>query len=160
AAIAGGFIALPISDQLTANELGLLLEDSGAAALATILPLPIGLATVGIDVIEADEIATLLKWAPRRSFAATHRNDPAFLIYTSGTTARPKGVLHAHRSVLGRVPMYQGWYGISDQDRMLHAGAFNWTFTLGVGLTDPWANGATALVATGEKRPELWPGAI
>jgi acyl-coenzyme A synthetase/AMP-(fatty) acid ligase len=43
---------------------------------------------------------------------------------------------------------------------MLHAGAFNWTFTLGVGLTDPWANGATAIVCTGDKRPELWPGLI
>jgi acyl-coenzyme A synthetase/AMP-(fatty) acid ligase len=56
--------------------------------------------------------------------------------------------------------MYQGWYGIRDDDRMLHAGAFNWTFTLGVGLTDPWANGATAIVCIGDKAPELWPGVI
>jgi acetyl-CoA synthetase len=27
-------------------------------------------------------------------------------------------------------------------------------------LTDPWANGATAIVCTGDKRPELWPGLI
>ncbi len=56
--------------------------------------------------------------------------------------------------------MYQGWYGITPDDRMLHAGAFNWTFTLGVGLTDPWANGATAIVCTGDKAPELWPTLI
>ena len=49
--------------------------------------------------------------------------------------------------------MYQGWYGIGASDRMLHAGAFNWTFTLGTGLTDPWANGATAIIYTGEKDP-------
>jgi acyl-coenzyme A synthetase/AMP-(fatty) acid ligase len=48
--------------------------------------------------------------------------------------------------------MYQGWYGITSQDRVLHAGAFNWTYTLGVGLTDPWANGATAIVYTGKER--------
>ena len=35
AAIAGGFVALPLSDQLTTPELGTLLEDSGAAAIAT-----------------------------------------------------------------------------------------------------------------------------
>jgi acyl-coenzyme A synthetase/AMP-(fatty) acid ligase len=43
---------------------------------------------------------------------------------------------------------------------MLHAGAFNWTFTLGTGLTDPWANGATAIVYTGEKDPAVWPRLI
>lgn len=56
--------------------------------------------------------------------------------------------------------MYQGWYGIGPQDRMLHAGAFNWTFTLGSGLTDPWANGATAIIYTGEKSPDVWPRLI
>ncbi|SLN60286.1 Benzoate--CoA ligase [Roseisalinus antarcticus] len=29
---------------------------------------------------------------------------------------------------------------------MMHAGAFNWTFTLGTGLLDPWTIGATALI--------------
>lgn len=56
--------------------------------------------------------------------------------------------------------MYQGWYGIGASDRMLHAGAFNWTFTLGTGLTDPWANGATAIIYTGEKDPAVWPRLI
>jgi acyl-coenzyme A synthetase/AMP-(fatty) acid ligase len=56
--------------------------------------------------------------------------------------------------------MYQGWYGIGAGDRMLHAGAFNWTFTLGTGLTDPWANGATAIIYTGEKDASLWPRLI
>ena len=54
--------------------------------------------------------------------------------------------------------MYQGWYGIAPSDRLMHAGSFNWTYTLGTGLTDPWANGATAIVYTGEKDPALWPG--
>ena len=102
----------------------------------------------------------MLKHPTRLDYALTLPDDPAFMVYTSGTTARSKGVLHAHRSAWGRRPMYQGWYGIGPDDRMLHAGAFNWTFTLGVGLTDPWANGATAIVCTGDKRPELWPGLI
>jgi acetyl-CoA synthetase len=93
-------------------------------------------------------------------YAATKADDPAFLVYTSGTTAAPKGVLHAQRSAWGRRPMYDGWYGISAADRVMHAGAFNWTYTLGVGLTDPWANGATTLIYTGEKDPALWPGLI
>jgi acetyl-CoA synthetase len=94
------------------------------------------------------------------SYAFTKADDPAFLIYTSGTTSRPKGVLHAHRSVLGRRPMVEGWYGLSAEDRVLHAGAFNWTYTLGTGLSDPWANGATAIVTTGRKDPAAWPQLI
>lgn len=42
--------------------------------------------------------------------------------------------------------MWDGWYGLSESDRLLHAGAFNWTYTLGTGLMDPWAHGATALI--------------
>jgi acetyl-CoA synthetase len=166
-AIAGGFIALPVSENLTAPELAALLEDSGAAVLATAsdikgIPLP-----SGTRVLTAEDVDAMF-WNPATGstcrtaadYAATNAGDPAFLIYTSGTTARPKGVLHAHRSALGRRPMYQGWYGIGPEDRMLHAGAFNWTYTLGVGLTDPWANGATAIVYTGTKDPELWPHLI
>ena len=34
-------------------------------------------------------------------------DDPAFLIYTSGTTAQPKGVLHAHRALYGHLPGFE-----------------------------------------------------
>jgi acyl-coenzyme A synthetase/AMP-(fatty) acid ligase len=113
-----------------------------------------------IIAIPPTDVSAMIANGTPQDYAPTSADDPAFLIYTSGTTARPKGVLHAHRSAYGRYPMYQGWYGIRADDRMLHAGAFNWTFTLGVGLTDPWANGATAIVCTGDKAPELWPDVI
>ncbi|MBI2951294.1 AMP-binding protein [bacterium] len=34
----------------------------------------------------------------------TRADDPALIIYTSGTTGPPKGVLHAHRVLLGHLP--------------------------------------------------------
>lgn len=154
-AIAAGLVALPASSQLTDREALFLLEDSTAAALAC--PEGDGRAPL---VLTPDDVARMMREGPRIDYAPTRAETPAFLIYTSGTTAYPKGVLHAHRSALGRRPMYQGWYGIGADDRVLHAGAFNWTFTLGAGLTDPWANGATALIYTGEKDPALWPPLI
>lgn len=160
AAMAGGFVALPLSDQLTPTELKALLDDSGARAIATSGKLAEDVAAADVIVLSSDDIAEMMRGPVRADYAPTAADDPAFLIYTSGTTSRPKGVLHAQRSALGRKPMYQGWYGITADDRMLHAGAFNWTFTLGVGLTDPWANGATAIVCVGEKSPELWPDLI
>ncbi|MBS0565441.1 MAG: acyl--CoA ligase [Proteobacteria bacterium] len=71
---------------------------------------------------------------------------PAYLVYTSGTSGRPRAVLHAHRAIWARRMMQAGWSGLGRDDRLLHAGAFNWTFTLGTGLFDPWTAGATALV--------------
>jgi acyl-coenzyme A synthetase/AMP-(fatty) acid ligase len=41
--------------------------------------------------------------APRLSVKAL-AEDPAMMIYTSGTTGSPKGVLHAHRFLLGHLP--------------------------------------------------------
>lgn len=157
ATIAAGLVALPASNQLTDREARFLLEDSDAAAIACATPLDAGSLPRACRVFTPDDIARMMRDGPRVDYASTLAETPAFLIYTSGTTANPKGVLHAQRAALGRRPMYQGWYGITPGDRVLHAGAFNWTFTLGVGLTDPWANGATAIVYTGEKDPALWP---
>lgn len=159
-ALAAGLIALPTSPLLSATEARFLLEDSGAAAVVVgsglELDPPPGLRTI--------PAASLRAWANDgpllADFADTAAEDPAFLVYTSGTTARPKGVLHAHRSAWGRRPMHQGWQGLHPDDRVLHAGAFNWTYTLGVGLTDPWINGATAAIYAGPPDPAVWPRLI
>lgn len=156
-AIAGGFVPIPTSEMLTAPEATAILQDSAAACVIHDghAALPEGAAMVlGVDDLAA------LKAHAGGSYADTQADDPAFLIYTSGTSGTPKGVLHAQRTAIGRTPMYQGWYGISSADRLLHAGAFNWTYTLGVGLMDPWANGATSLVYDGPRDPEIWPGLI
>src|SRR5574337_1793933 len=40
---------------------------------------------------------------------------------------------------------------------MLHAGAINWSYTLGVGLMDPFTRGATAVLYDGPPDPGAWP---
>ncbi len=159
-AIAAGYVPLPTSTQLTDADVRFLLTDSGAEVFACSENLSIEGIPSGVRMLSSGGIERMMRQADKADYAPTLPDDPAFLIYTSGTTANPKGVLHAQRSCLGRRPMYQGWYGIYAQDRMLHAGAFNWTFTLGTGLTDPWANGATSIMYTGEKDPTLWPHLI
>lgn len=159
-AIAAGLVPLPSSAQLTEEEADFLLEDSGAGLLAVSEALRIN-PLAGVRLLESGEVARFRSAHSPMDYADTAAEDPAFLIYTSGTTGKPKGVLHAQRSAWGRRPMYQGWYGgIGPDDVVLHAGAFNWTYTLGVGLTDPWANGATAILYNGPRDVSVWPRLI
>ena len=154
-AVAAGLVAVPTSAMLTGDEVAAVVAD---ARPSLVIAAPEHAATVphGIPLVGPEHLA---KWradlapAPWRDSRA---DDPAFLVYTSGTSGEPKGVLHAHRSAWGRRPMYAGWEGLRPGDVMLHAGAFNWTYTLGVGLTDPWANGGTAVVYNGPRDPAVW----
>ncbi|MEQ9520532.1 MAG: class I adenylate-forming enzyme family protein, partial [Parvibaculum sp.] len=156
-ALAAGIIPLPASTQLTNEEAEFLRSDCAAAAIA--LPDNLQMELGDTRRLTEQDIADLFTHGPG-FYADTKADQPGYLVYTSGTSGKPKGVLHAHRAAWGRRPMYDGWYGINANDIVLHAGAFNWTYTLGVGLTDPWANGATAIVYTGEKDVNIWPQLI
>ncbi len=155
-AIAAGLVAVPTSAQLTADEAALLLADCAAAAVALDPELPLTVPE-GVPVVGPQAVREWVAAPERAGHAVGDPDRPAFITYTSGTTGRPKGVTHAHRSAWGRRPMYRGWYGLGEGDVMLHAGALNWTYTLGVGLTDPWANAATAVVYDGPRDGLVWP---
>jgi len=156
-AIAAGLVAVPTSAQLTAEEAGFILADSGAKLLVLGDGMAPPQGASGLPWLTA---AALAEADPLPGYAAMRADDPAFLVYTSGTTGRPKGVLHAHRSAWGRKPMVAGWSGLTGDDTMFHAGALNWTYTLGVGLTDPWMAGAAACVYDGPKDPAAWPALL
>ncbi|HET9069958.1 MAG TPA: class I adenylate-forming enzyme family protein [Amaricoccus sp.] len=155
AANALGAVPVAVSPALTAAETGAILADLEPAlvCLGAGLDLP---PAPGVPVLGPGEIAALRRHEPL-PFAATAPDDPAYMVYTSGTSGGPKGVVHAQRAAWARRMMWDGWYGLTPDDRVLHAGAFNWTFTLGAGLTDPWAAGATALIHAGPPDRTVWP---
>ena len=158
ATMAAGYVALPSSAQLTAAEAAYLLENSGAAAVAASAELSRDLQLrAGVILIDPTRLQSLKQFEPLADYADTAADDPAYLVYTSGTTGKPKGVLHAQRAAWGRRPMHRGWLGLQESDIVLHAGAFNWTYTLGVGLVDPWAVGATTVLYNGPRDVQVWP---
>jgi 4-hydroxybenzoate-CoA ligase len=152
AANAVGAVPTPTSPMLGAEEVSRIVSDLEPAAVVADGPLTVQAPIV----IGAGEIAELAD-CPPAAFAETAPDDPAFIVYTSGTGGRPKGVVHAQRAAWARRMMWDGWYGLTPADRVMHAGAFNWTYTLGAGLTDPWAAGATALIYAGPPDREIWP---
>ena len=95
-----------------------------------------------------------------QDYCRTRADDPAYLVYTSGTTGYPKGVLHAHRALLGRQPSSDYWFDFSGDDRILHSGKLNWTYALGTAMMDPFYRGQSVVLHEGPSRPGNWPKLI
>ena len=147
AAVQAGILPVPTSAALTAPEVATIVRDIAPAAIAAADAVTLPAAAPCPVLRSADLAAPPADSAPVAP--APHMGDPArpaFIVYTSGTSGAPRAVVHAHRAIWARGMMTEGWYGLRGDDRLLHAGAFNWTFTLGTGLLDPWTAGATALI--------------
>lgn len=162
-ALKAGVVPVPTSPLLTADELSYVLGNSGAvavvtdsessAALGALLARVATVVSVGdgedgrdardrIDLHRA--LRDISRWDPPRATAA---EDPAYLVYTSGTSGYPKGVLHAHRALIGRQPSSEYWFDfLPEGERVLHAGKYNWTYVLGTGMMDPLYRGHTTIV--------------
>ena len=154
-AVAAGLAPIPLSPQLTQNEVEVIAADSGAKCILidSMNPLDDSAKFKNIKHISIQQVKSSSGEIP---LPTTYSEDPAFFVYTSGTTSRPKGVVHAHRSVLGRELVREGWLDFNTSDITLHAGTINWTYTLGVGLMDAWRWGSHAVLAGGESNPEKW----
>ncbi len=142
-AIAAGLVPVPSSPQLTEPETAAIITDLAPSAIlrAEGVPCP----ETALPVYTSDTYQGWRKLPPA-PFEMGDADRLAYIVYTSGTSGVPRAVGHAHRAIWARQMMMQGWYGLTQDDRLLHAGAFNWTYTLGTGLMDPWSMGATALI--------------
>jgi acyl-coenzyme A synthetase/AMP-(fatty) acid ligase len=143
-AIAAGLVPVPTSAALTGTEISrmaavvapALIVAGDGVALPDPLPCPVVMA------------AEVLGWEtlPACDWDMGDPGRLGYAVFTSGTSGRAQAVGHAHRAIWARGMMHRGWEGIGEADRVLHAGAFNWTYTLGTGLMDPWTVGAVAMV--------------
>ena len=114
-----GAIALPLSHLFGPEALEYRLRDSEACA-AIVEPgtianlwavrdrLPMLRQVIGVGGASGPDVhpweALLARAASRFTCVDTDADDPALIVYTSGTTGPPKGALMAHRALLGNIP--------------------------------------------------------
>ena len=143
-AIAAGLVPVPTSTQLTAPEVATIANVINP--VATLHDPDVSGARWAAKILTLDDLKAMRDLPPAK-WHMGDPNRPAYIIFTSGTSGTPRAVVHAHRAIWARRMMHRGWYDLRNTDRLLHAGAFNWTYTLGTGLMDPWSVGATSLIA-------------
>lgn len=71
--------------------------------------------------------------------------DPLAIVYTSGSTSRPKGAIHTHQSLLTHQRNLNGIRGLTADDRLFCNSPFFWIGGLGFGLLATLMAGATLI---------------
>jgi benzoate-CoA ligase len=97
--------------------------------------------------------AALERAQPLPAPHAARADDPAFWLYSSGTTGKPKGIIHTHRSLLPAGQGQRDVIGLAAGERSLATSKLFFAYALEHGLLGPLAIGATAIL-----EPE-WPDA-
>ncbi|MHA6794037.1 long-chain-fatty-acid--CoA ligase [Pseudonocardia bannensis] len=126
-----GAICVPVNFRLVADEIAYLLTDSGAVAVVV----DAGLApqvekargqapAVGsVITIDGDYEEALAAASDTYTEVPVADHSPAYIMYTSGTTGRPKGAVLTHRNLLLHAFSNMAHLGTSSDDRVWLSGA-------------------------------------
>ncbi|MGA9391864.1 MAG: AMP-binding protein [Candidatus Sulfotelmatobacter sp.] len=138
--IASGCTVVPLDTALHADQLTKLLKDSGASALfcdakhAAVVGEAVESLKIGVVLIDPERapdgrspgptwltnLPAIFESGPTHfEPAASNERDIAALLYTSGTTADPKGVMLTHANFLGEVEAVFNWVEIGSSDALL-----------------------------------------
>jgi len=81
-------------------------------------------------------------------------DDPALVIFTSGTTGEPKAIRHGVRYLTGQRLQAEHWLGARPGDLCWCTAASGWSKSARNAFVAPWLRGATALLHEGRFDPE------
>ena len=167
-AIRAGIVPVPLNTLLTSDQYAYVLADCRARVLfisEALLPVVkdmVGrmpdlehVVVAGKDAHGHKKLSDELA-GESDSFAtaATHADEPAFWLYSSGSTGMPKGVRHLHSNLAATADTYaKQVLGIREDDVGLSAAKLFFAYGLGNALTFPMSVGATTVLNSERPTP-------
>lgn len=150
AAATSGMVIVPILPDFSPSELDMILRHCEAKALCvsdrlfTKVPQKT-LAKIHI-VIRTKNLSVLSQNVESRGHAADPRpEDVASIIYTSGTTSTPKGVMLTHANLCAQIDMAYKLFPIVAQDVLLSILPLSHTYECSIGMLYPYSCGASVV---------------
>jgi acyl-coenzyme A synthetase/AMP-(fatty) acid ligase len=147
-----GAVALPCNTMLRRHDLGHRVAAAnpkicvGEEALLAELP-------DGVPAMTMADVAGILdEDLPQETPAAIEEmepEDPALIVFTSGTTGEPRGVVHAYRYLLGQRAQAEHWFGSRQGDLAWCTTATGWSKSARNVFLAPWLTGAAAVIHDG-----------
>ena len=147
AVTSAGMIAVPILPDFSGEELDMIIEHSEARALlvsdrlftklskATIARLNVVIRTKNLGVIAQ-------RVRGEGSTAVPKPDDLAVIIYTSGTTSKPKGVMLTHKALCAQVRLSSAIFPVGGDDTFLSVLPLSHTYECSIGMIYPFSMGA------------------
>ena len=147
AVTSAGMIAVPILPDFSGEELDMIIEHSEAKALLVSDKLFTKLSKQTIERLNVVVRTKNLGIISRRVQAAGSTGIPspddlAVIIYTSGTTSKPKGVMLTHKALCAQVDISAAIFPIGGEDVFLSVLPLSHTYECSIGMIYPFSMGA------------------
>ena len=147
AVTSAGMIAVPILPDFSGEELDMIIEHSEARALLVSDKLFTKLSKETIGrlnvVVRTKNLGVIAQQVHAQGSTAVPKpDDLAVIIYTSGTTSKPKGVMLTHSALCAQVGISSSIFPVQPDDVFLSVLPLSHTYECSIGMIYPFSMGA------------------